>query len=236
MQLSNDILTKFAKTVDQKPESTPVLEFNGVVTDIPTEQNQLAENTCKVKISGETGSDDNPAVAVEECICSTKDIDIVEKGNKCRIKIQNGEAIMITNYDNPANVYNVIMELSAENVTFTVPSQGASTHGYATVELTNPDLDEKLAQGYKITGVNESYYEVNDGSDYVKPWHLSDASLMMEIIPNVSIASYCIEDTQNGKKFVVLFTYVGNTIPASRTYKIVFKVSLARPGILEPEE
>ena len=235
MQLSNDILNKFAKTVDQTPEKTPVLEFNGVVTELPTGQNGLAEDTCKVRINAEsTESEEIPTIQNEDCVCSTRGIDIIEIGNNVRIKMQNNEATIITNYDNPANVYNTILEISAEGVTIT---NKGPTRGYAYATLTSVEFNEKLNQGYKITGVNESYYMVRDGEhgEYVKPWELQTVD-KMEIIPHVIIAAYNIEEIDSETKFNVLLSYVGSGIPGLQTYKIVFSVSLARPGILNPDE
>lgn len=233
MQLSNDILTKFAKTVDQEPEKTPVLEFNGIVISVDG-----VNNTCKVKINNVSQGD---TIDMEECTCSTVGIDLIEEGNKVRIKIQNSEAKVIENYDNPANVYNKIIDVSALVTSFDGSYQNRSEK---IVELSSQEFQELIEQGYQIVGILSQEYEVKGDYRNATPSgpNLTELTpiwnnewLCLNFAPFYDFTAYSYFSTEHVLKLLLTSTSSYHNYPGFEM-NVIFKIALARPGILEQEE
>ena len=247
MKLSNDLLSKFAKTVDNRNKTKdPILEFNGVISEV----NEDGTYNVLLDATVEMGDSDI-------CVCSSQ-VDIVNLGDRVRVKIQNNDGIIIENYNNPANVFVKTLTISKETqfTKVTAGSGGHVTKGYMHESITSPELEEKLLEGWQITGIDTILYEIRGSFEYstggqsepvtytyptwTLPWN--DDALINYVAPYINLSVYRYNKTNNN--FEIFFTYNGAGTPSGSTnpnvntmyYKITFDVTISRPGILEPEE
>ena len=223
MQVSNDILQKFAKIVDPNDnKKEPLLEFYGKVIE------QIDETHWKVRPS--VGDEITKEIELPDSgnmlTCSSQ-VD-VKDGDEVRYKVEGNNAVIIENKTNPSGNTIIIKHFESEELSY-VESNNSSHSGYLKYTIPESILSELLDKNTLI-GIGslnlkvkrvEAYgrWPVQDVYTYF--WQNEDA--LYNLNTTTALLGYnLIYDTENNKPVSASALY-GMSSMASR-YK--FKVCM----------
>ena len=221
MQVSNDILQKFAKIVepnDNKKE--PLLEFYGKVIE------QIDETYWKVR----------PSVGDE----STKEIELPDSGNmlicssqvdvkpedEVRYKVEGNNAVIIENKTNPIG-NEVVVKHIEDTAVWQRLSNDPDAQGYRfgkiIYEIPRQYLAE-LLETYSILGVGSVYLKVKpkDSDTYSILWDNNDD--MVALSSTTSFLGYNLLYTGQNKPYSIKFAWYSN--PQANNYDFLICVDL----------
>lgn len=184
MQVSNDILQKFAKMIDPKEEKKePTLEFYGKIKSKQGEYWSVTPSLSSNLV--------NQEVASENVLCKSQ-VE-VKDGDDVKYKIGGSDAIIIENITNPSG--NEVVTKSIEKpVTWTRLSQDEHSTlynmGKIIYEIPANELAELLTE-YSILGIGSVYLKAKrkeSEDNYTVIWDNDDA--MLSLAPTLSFLGY----------------------------------------------
>lgn len=222
MQVSNDILQKFAKIVepnDNKKE--PLLEFYGKVSE------QVDETHWKVRPS--VGDDTTKEIELPDSdsmlICSSQ-VD-VNTGDDVRYKVEGNDAVIIENKSNPSGNEVVVKHIEGTAIWQRLsndPDAQAYRFGKIVYEIPAAILSELLTQ-YSILGVGSVYLKVkpkDSDTSYSILW--DDNDYMVALSSTTSFLGYNLLYTEQNKPYSIKFAWYSN--PQADDYNFLVCIDL----------
>lgn len=206
MQVTNELLQKFASMVNNTDDTdSATLEFYGHIegSEVDGYWTVRPDALTSENTSLESLDDDN----LVQCTSQVA----VKNGDQVRYKIDGTDAVIIENLSMPNGNDMAIVHIESDPMPYINDNPSAGNAGHLAFNLTNSNVTDLIAKGYRIIGLGSNYLKIRDitvsGSKFKIIWE--DADALANMCPTLAYLGCNMVKTDNIPTAIQVAYFVG---------------------------